>query len=360
MSLLFMDGFDYLGPVDGVAALDEKWTTAVSPTGTAYLRWKSSEGRFGAGAAKISAGTGAAELEKVFPSKDTVIVGFAFKPGGYEGRCFAFRLDGKDQAWCEIEADLTVTWYYMDSGASRTVIAETSATGKAFSNQQWHHVEIKIHAGDGDGTLEMRVNEEEWINVTGVTTVSPDHFDLTQSSNVKYGSYQFEEGIGGVYWLDDAYIMDTAGTRLNDFIGDCRIEPLQPTADGALEQFTPKSGGDNYVEVDDPERDEDSSYNESDVVGDKDLFVMQDLATTPETIFAVQATINARKTEAGTRGLVASVRIGGTDYDSSEHLLLQDYIYEMFIWETSPDSGAAWTESEVNNMEAGYAVGSST
>lgn len=346
MSLLFMDGFDYLAP--GTAALDEKWNTARS-SGFSSLDWDPTTGRFGGGAAHLEGTDDDSRLERVIAAKSTVIVGCAARiVTSEDGKFLEFGYQGNPRLHFRIEDDLTIT-FRKDDG---TQLASSAAAGLALNENVWFHFETKLVVDGTNGSIELRVNEEEFINVTGLNT--------DPAGDGVVGDITFRAGAGGGggdgYYLDDVYVLDTAGTRLNDFLGDCRIETLQPSADTAQEDFTPVSGGDNYAEVDDPERDEDSTYNHSDVVGAKDMFTMENLSTTPDTIFALQATISARKTEAGTRGLAGVLDVGGTDYSGVEHLLNEDYLYEMYIFETSPATGSPWTGSEVDGAEAGYEI----
>ncbi len=67
--------------------------------------------------------------------------------------------------------------------------------------------------------------------------------------------------------------MDDQGIKLNDFIGDCRIETLTANSD-VVEGFIQSESGPSYELIDDPLGSvaDDTTYLESNVLGYKKYF----------------------------------------------------------------------------------------
>lgn len=358
MSLLFVDGVDYYGGALGSGSsgagndveledVERKWTEATTGIGTGFLEIRRGEGRFGGDVFRFGAGSGKAALRKVFVPNPTIVLGFSFKHLGGDGGFVQFEWLG-NTPHCEIvmEADNTISIH--DAGGNR--VGGTAENGFAVNDDQWYMLEVKVTAGSA-GSCVIHVNEEEWANVSGE--------DFLNGSTAQINSVQILEGgtsLSGVsHFADDFYILDDQGTVNNDFLGDVRIDPLLATADTVQADFTPIVAGDNYLMVDDPEFDEDDTYNFSDVVGARDMFQFEDMGETPKDIYAVAASIAARKSAAGTRGLQSIMTEGGNTLLGGDQRLITDYLYKQYIEEAAP-GGGSWTRAIIDAMEAGYEV----
>lgn len=349
MSLLFMDGMDYYDTVDD---FEKKWDDRSSGF------WDPSQGRFGKGSFRFR-GTPASRdwIRTVFPSRSTVVFGFAYKASDPHHNKIIARLgvggSGGGPSLIVMEDGVLA---FADSRSWPTRGSRVSDTSlEALNTEAWYYIEVKITAGP-TGRAIVRVNEEVWLDDTFDTRPkdsATDYNDLYLGTHSSGRSGQIGD------WVDDCYLLDTQGTRLNDFLGDVRIETLLPTADEQTD-FTPKISGPNFEMIDETALDEEGTWNESASLGDRDLFIFEDIGASPEEIFAIQVSAAARKTDAGTRQIGAVVRDPDGNVDqAAPHGLITDYLYERFIYETNPFTGSPWTEQEVNSLDVGYEVPSS-
>jgi hypothetical protein len=154
---------------------------------------------------------------------------------------------------------------------------------------------------------------------------------------------------------DDLYVLDGSGPApRNDFLGDCRVDVRLPTAQGNSHAWTPTPVVDNALNVDDPAPDDETTYNATTTVGATDTLVVQDAAVAGGTLFAVQLSLNQRKTDAGTCTIAPVVRHAGVDYPGAGLNPGTTYVYGVTPYNTNPGTAAAWTEADFNAAEFGY------
>lgn len=217
----------------------------------------------------------------------------------------------------------------------------------------WHYIECKVRFHDSSGTVEVRVNGETVLNLTGQDTKPGS---ATSPSLV----YICGSNSNMDTWCDDYYILDAAGATHNDFLGDCAIRQLKPNGNGTTNDFVGSDGDstDNYLLVDDDDPDSDTTYSGSATVGEKDLYALEDVADTPATIHGISVVSFGKKTDAGAKTFVHVVRSGTTESDSSALTPAETYGHQYSFYAQDPDTSAAWTEAGVNAMEAGVKIAS--
>jgi len=148
-------------------------------------------------------------------------------------------------------------------------------------------------------------------------------------------------------------VLDGSGAVNNDFLGDTKSETLRPTGAGTATGWTPSTGS-NWQNVDDTAPNDDADYNSTSTAGATDTFALGDLATTPAAIYGVQACVEIRKDDAGSRSAALVLRSGGTAYVGATQSVLDAYTVLREIWEADPATGLPWTAAAVNNLEVGY------
>ena len=340
MSLLHMDGFDY---VSDNLYLDyaNKWINQ----GT-FRTFKSLTivGRNGVG--KAIAYEALVQLVREFADRQEVIVGFAFKTGrtlGGPSTPLTFRYNGTDQFY----VGLTDGGHL---GAQRTSGTYLAVSDKILPVHHWSHIEVRYKIAESpDGSIEIRVNGEVWINLSGIDTQRSGSANLINEIEL-VGSN------GTILKVDDFYLLDTNGSRLNDFLGDCTIETLYPTAVGAHSDFTPLAGT-NWEAVDDVIPDRDTTYVEDSAAGAKDRHIHGNLATTPSNIHAVAVNPFATKVESGSRVLRTIAYDGVTEGEGADQQFdVGTYSWEQQLFEDHPSGAAQWTAAEVNAGEFGYRI----
>ena len=100
----------------------------------------------------------------------------------------------------------------------------------------------------------------------------------------------------------------------------------------------------------------DADYVASGTVGDLDLYETGDLPFVPDSVHAVQVTTCARKNDAATREVRSKVKSGAATANGGPHALTANYVYYRDIFETDPDTAAAWTAGGLNAIQIGPEV----
>jgi len=343
MAVVLIEGFDHLS----AAQMSLKgWN---SDSGTVIA------GRFG-GQALSSLGT-ITGFGKVLPgSYTTAVCGFAFKnnQGASSNPQFAFRNGAASGG------TVVVAMRFVTSGPN-TVLGLYNAAGTQLALgttpypglTTWVYAEIKVVVSATVGTVELRLNGAPTAecSATGVNTGA---LDITSVS------WQWVNG--GAHYLDDIYVTDTTGPAPNNgFLGDIRVDYLVPTAAGAKTNFTPSAAA-NWQTVDETTP-SDADYNSSYVPGAVDLFTMADLASNG-VVYAVQTNLRAAKSDAGFRTVKPVFYEAAGSGDTPRFYpgarsgpLSNSYQLAPRLYDTSPDTAAAWSAAEINALQFGYMVG---
>lgn len=210
----------------------------------------------------------------------------------------------------------------------------------------WHYYEMKIVINGASGSCQLKID--------GVQVIAPFTLNLgtTNIGSVFLQGFVINTGQTQGNVFDDIYVVDTSSTPNNDFIGDCRVETIVPTAAGNSTVFTPSAGA-NYAAVDDlTVNDGDTTTVSSSTVGDLDLYTVTDLSPAAARILAVQSCITAKKSDAGTRSVAPAIRQGGTTYIGTDKALAQTYGVIEQIWNQDP-TAVDWTLANINADEFG-------
>ena len=332
MSMLFVDSFDHMGTG---ASMENKWVglsgtrnpqTSIKRTGTHAL--------FTNGAietppwivpASASGIVSAAHYYTPAPSSFTDM--FEVWENGTQHLLLAINLTGQIR---------------LQHGGG-AIIATSSAGAVVPAN--WHRIEFKWTIDNSAGAYEVRVD--------GINVLSGSGVD-TQNGGTAAWTKVRVRGVGSSYY-DDFVLQDTAGSApYNDFLGDVRVNCVIASAgDGTHADFTPSTGTDNGAMVDETDPNEDTDYNTGTTAGHKDTYNFAAIGTSGATIYGVQLVNWQKKTDAGvltTRGIT---RIGGTVYNGATISPTTGYIGRPQMWQVSPATSAAWTESEIDGAEFG-------
>lgn len=222
------------------------------------------------------------------------------------------------------------------------------STKKILFNK-WYYIELKLTVDNSAGSVELRLNGETVVSASGVDTATSN---LEFISNIRLGSIVSNNDVIAT----DIYVCDDVVPN-NDFLGDINVEALFPSADGAVNDWTPQGGGDNYVEVDDTAPDDDTTYNSSTTINNRDLYEFDDISEDVDEVLGVQVNVNARKENGPYRIIQDSIRSGGVNYEgqgSEENFYLGDnYEIRPTMHDQNPNTSGQWTESEVNAAQFG-------
>lgn len=342
----FAESFD---PFNSNAVMYTKWTGAGR-----FNPGITGPGRFGVGQCLVCSDSRQGAYVTL-DSQDTWIVGAALQINeGAEG-----------------SAPPIFTWYDFSSGttqgdmrinsARKLVITRNGtvlATGTTvLPLNTWFYVQFyyKIHDTAGVAKINLEGNTELSLTSQDTRNGTP-----TTADTFFICGFDISNVINQVL-VDDLVIMDGqtgAGSNpCNDFIGDVRVECKMPNGNGATSNLVGSDGNstNNYQLVDEKPPNDDTDYVESSTVGDKDTYTYEDSSVTSGTVFAVQTTPYARKTDAGVRKIKPIARLSTTEVLGAEATLASTYRYSRSIYETKP-GGGDWTISDFNNAEFGVQV----
>jgi len=325
MTVVFMEGFDHYNATQMVTY--KNWATNQG--------WAMQTGRFG-GQAWYN-GQGSTNSHALPGSYTELIFGAAGKMVDHDAaNAFALYSSGTVVVKVlPVASGPNYVWKIVNSAG--TTLA-TGTTPIALST--WYYLELRVVVSATVGTVELRLNGSTTAecSATGVNTGALSINTVAASGN------QFH--------YDDMYCVDpnSGSAPTNTWLGDVRVETLLPTSNGNSTAWTGV-----YTAVDEGgAANDDTDYIYSSTPGDKETYGLSDLSVTNGTVYAVQANLTARKDDAGSRTIAPVLRVGGTDYDgTTTGGLAASYLDYKQLYERLDPSGAAWTVSTVNAMEAG-------
>jgi len=255
-----------------------------------------------------------------------------------------------------------LSFYFTEYGVIRiyrgypwtgTLIGTTSAG--AYRDNEWFYFEVQSVTHATAGTVKLRIN----------TKVVFDGIDLNTKNTANsfvdsYGFGCFRNGGGNSAFIkfDDFYFCDGQGSINNDFLGNVRVKQQLAIANGPNIDFAiggTAPAATNWQSVLNAALD-DTKYVYSGTPGDYDLYDLDPNLNTP-LVLGVQVRAGLRQDDATQRIARLMLNTGGTDYVGSvDHYLNQSYTHYRDLWELNPNTGLAWTGTEVNGMYAGVKV----
>jgi hypothetical protein len=338
--------------VVGVPLNDPPWITPNASDAT--------QGRFASNALRLVQRKGS-YIQNNFPlpAPSTLGFGFALKapaPDQATWPVLLFRDNTLFQVSLNIRSDLHLeVWNYDGSNNLQTQLGSTSSS--AIAGGTFSYVEFKVTFHPSAGAIEVRIDGTTVISASGVATRNPSSV-LNYATNWLFGKPGLLDTYGSdqPFYIDDLIAWDTSGALHNDFIGDCHLQALLPDADGPVVQWTPNGAGSNYLCVNENPPDDDTTYVEDSVSGDKDLYHFPNV-TPPDVartrIIAVLQNIDIRKTGGGSLPILATLRSNAGDHDYAASLEPgSSYHINQFQWETDPDTGVEWDITRLNDANA--------
>ncbi len=228
----------------------------------------------------------------------------------------------------------------------------TTAAGLITQNI-WQYIEVRALIDNSpNGAVEIRVD--------GIQRAVDTSADTQNGGSALINEIRFQED-NQTFHIDDVYILDTTGTPApqKTFLGDVEIELLLPDGAGNTSDFDTATPSANHWEnVDETPPDGDTSYNETAVVNDVDLFTYAALTsiTGGSTVLGVKAAAFAKKTDGGDGDMRLVARPVSTNRNGATKTLATDYTYHNEYWDINPETSAAWTDALINSSEFGVEV----
>ncbi len=232
MAQLWMDGFDHYGG-DISRLLEGPWGAISS---SVSLTPPAAGARTGDNALKIPESAILREARRVLGGAFAeIFVGMGFYIDtlpSQDGRKYPLQfktVSNADIATITIRADGALE--FRSGGEGGTILGVT--TGPAVVTGTWHHIECRILRHASAGIFELRVDEVEVLNLTGLALGATDVGQIAVGQDNSLSSTNF--------WVDDLIVRDTSGSRNNGFMGDLRIATLQPIANGVAQGWTART-----------------------------------------------------------------------------------------------------------------------
>jgi hypothetical protein len=336
---MFVDSCDHYS----TANITEKWPLSQSVAGN--LTIQAGQGRRGTNAARSSAN--ASFLGKLFPAAATWIVGMAARWQSAHPNTNPL-MDWSDGTTIQAEVHITGVGQVQLRRGDGTVLA-TSSVGLGFNT--YYYIEWFLTVSNTGGVSTIRVD--------GIPVVSVSSADTQMSANATANRLRLGN-LGSIVQLgnldmDDVYVCNGDGPRNTSFLGDCRVDYLPPNGDGTHRAWTPSAGMDHYALVDELAPNADTDYLGSSTTGAQETHTFPALPSMPNPVVkGVQHVANARKDDAGTRIIANMLLSGGTPaVGPTLHALALSYVCYAQLYETDPATGAPWTTTAVNALEAG-------
>jgi len=349
MAIKFIEGFDAYGTSNGSAplGLSEVWSG-----GADIVNFTVQNGRLGSGKSieiKRSSGTPIVTTPNL-GNLATWYIGLGFKPQVAINGEVLLQLREDDDATLGVNL-------LMNSGGTISVRRGTTVLGTSaavISTGLWHNIELYVLVHNSTGAYELKVNGVSVLSASGVDT-------RAGTTNDYANRVRLSGPVGGAntgYLIDDFRVNDDSGSAPNNtWLGDRKVITLFPTAEGDTNNFTPQSGTDNALMVDESGMDSDTTYVESAVSNDRDLYQVTDLSDVT-TINAIQHNIICRKTDVTDFTIEPVSKTGSTtDVGSGQTVGSTSFSNKYRIQETDPDTGVAWTDGGLDAAQFGYDVG---
>lgn len=225
--------------------------------------------------------------------------------------------------------------YYLGTGS-------VVSTGYAVAAGTWYHLQLGVVIGSS-GSLEIRVNGETVVSVSGVDTRPGG--SATTCNAIQIYFFGSGQTVGVDY--DDLYM--AYGDELK-WLGDIRVDALALTANATPQDWTPDTG--NAWE----RLNADAGTITGTDVGDESLFEIADFTPATSAIHAVQLTAKARKTDVGSRFIALVVKSSATESVGPDLALSDSTMTYTSTFETDPDTGGAWTDAALDALQVGVKV----
>lgn len=337
-----MEGFDHYAAINGGVngALDTEWN-GVSATPSTLVVGLGGDGK----AITWGAGAATGHMIKAFTADSKITFHFAIKVTINDADSQAefiqfYAPDGGHQfgLWLTAAGRLSLR----GEGALQVALS----TGVLQLNQVYR---VCCQADIAAGTFACSINGDVDAGLTQVGLDINDHPTVNTAGIIGNGMMASGFGSHNSYTIDDLIV----GTgELVDW-GPLEINTLPADSDIAA-AWIRSAGANNFDNVNELPFNADTDYNSSSNVGDKDCFGFSNPPSTSASILAVSLMTLARKEESAVRKFREFLRIGGVDYNGTEHTLAETYGRWTSTWVLNPATGLAWTAAELLALQGGY------
>ena len=229
--------------------------------------------------------------------------------------------------------------FFVSSGG--TLLGTT--TGPAIVAGAWQQVEVKILSDATVGTVQVKVDGIQVLNLSGKNTGGAE---CTQIAHVQY------HAAGAQFYMKDYAVWNTTGSNNNDFLGNFFVHSMIP--DGDVSGTWSLTGAATAFEAIDesPAPDDDTSYMSSAwPAATAQICTVSDLPPEATRVLGMMTMVRAIKTDGGDGNLTASLVSATNTVDGADTPVTTAYSYWTDIFETDPDTSAIWTVAAANAVK---------
>lgn len=229
--------------------------------------------------------------------------------------------------------------------------AFTHITSSTYAIDTWYEMELFAVIDDSAGAYRLKV-DGAIPSKSGGGTMDQSGLDTRNGATSTINQVKWGGGTTIDTYVDD-HAIDASGNE----IGLGQVETLYPNGAGDLAEMT-RGGADsgaNWSQCDEATLNGDTDYVGNTVSGKRDCYAFQNRSITG-TPRAVQVTTTVKLTS-GTPTFKNFLRIGGVNYDgSTTHTATSAYKCYVEVWNTNPATGLAWTDSDIDGLQAGISA----
>ena len=216
---------------------------------------------------------------------------------------------------------------------------EVAVSDTALSGPGENYVEIEVTFHGSTGTVKMWIDGIQVCDESGLDTINAG----TLCDNCVIEGTSLYEGFRRTTGITDIYIDDSTQH------GDVKVETVACSLAGTDSDWTP-SAGNNEDNVDEIGPDEDTTYNESNTGTDKDGYkcaAMSDIGD----IVALVHQVRVRKADAFDGKFKIGAIHNAVESQSADKSCATEYAEAVEIFETNPDTAAAWLAAQLGTAE---------
>ncbi|MBU8932877.1 MAG: prepilin-type N-terminal cleavage/methylation domain-containing protein [candidate division Zixibacteria bacterium] len=135
--------------------------------------------------------------------------------------------------------------------------------------------------------------------------------------------------------------------------GGSGVETLRPTGNGSLTNLLDESCSNNWQCVDEVTSDGDGTYVKGEGSGwNVDTYETANHSVGTGTVDSIVVYVKAKGNGGGKKARTA-IRIGGSTYTGSQNNTTGSYVDYSTTYQTNPSTSAAWTWTDIDNLEIG-------
>lgn len=213
----------------------------------------------------------------------------------------------------------------------------------------WQHIEIKLVVSDTVGSIEIRVDTNSVLNLTGLDTKNTA---LTTIANVILANGDTNGTHSSSAWrtyFKDFVIWDTTGVYNNTFLGSCFVYSLRPDSDVSGTWSITGGAGSGWASINETNPDDDTKYISSPwPAATADVFTLTDLPADATSVKGLMGFVRSKKSDGGDGNLTVSLVSGASTVSGIDRPLTVAYTYWSDIFETDPATTVQWTVAATN------------